>query len=486
MNLGARARYLIRPQPHYPMDWRGWGPRLAMEVRLDDKTVFRAGASITALLMNLWQQNSVTANLPIVVSPYSTAQPGRPLPFRNAVTPVALPEIYSTSGQLIYATGRSTDVPTNVEMDVARFQRDLAALSPDKQVQALSGQAMNAGLRNGYIGTWTAGLERRIGEITASAAYVATTGIGLGCLESPNGYGGAESGYAPFTQFDPQGSVQGGFGPIWVVSSHSHSTYHSLQSSVSKTSLRAGLGFQASYTYSKSIDDTSAVLGGFLGGPSGTQLQTSPQNPRNRAAEKGPSTFDITHALSFSAIQELQMERRWSELPKSVAAGWQFLAMGSLMTGAPFSVYSGIQQTDVGSNSADRPDAIGQPVLSTSRTVREDYFGLGDRNNSYFSIPINVLGGSGPNRGRFGTLGRNTFRGPAFHNFDFSLIKNTPIGPKGNRERVALQFRVEVFNAFNMANFSLPSNVVLGPGFGVISRTSGSSRQIQLSLKIVY
>ena len=156
------------------------------------------------------------------------------------------------------------------------------------------------------------------------------------------------------------------------------------------------------------------------------------------------------------------------------------------MSGAPFTVYSGIQQTGAGSNNADRPDAVGQPVLSTTRTIREDYFGLGDQNSSYFSIPINVPGGSGPNRGRFGTLGRNTFRGPAFHNFDFSLIKNTPIGPKGNPERIALQLRFEVFNAFNIVNFSLPSNIVRGPGFGVISRTAGPSRQIQLSLKILY
>jgi hypothetical protein len=129
---------------------------------------------------------------------------------------------------------------------------------------------------------------------------------------------------------------------------------------------------------------------------------------------------------------------------------------------------------------------VGQPLLSTSRTVREDYFGLGARNSSLFSIPIGVAGGTGPNQGRFGTLGRNTFRGPGFHSADFSLIKNTPVGPRSNPERVALQFRFEVFNAFNIVNFSLPANIVLGPGFGVINRTAGPSRQIQLSLKLLY
>lgn len=486
LNLGARGRLIVRPEPYYPIDWTGWGPRLAIDWNLDSKTVFRAGGSITSQLMNLWQLNMVTANLPIVVTPYATAEPGRPLPFQNAAARVTLPDAYSTSGQKIFATGRSTDVTPNTEMDVLRFERDLAALSPDGQVRALSVQGMSPDFRNGYIGTWTAGLERKIHDIAASLGYVATTGIRLGCIESPNGYPGATPGFAPYTQFDSQGRAQGGFGPVWAVSSHSHSTYHSLQAAASKTSLRAGLGFQASYTYSKSIDDTSAVLGGFLGGASGTQLQTSPQNPRDRAAEKGPSTFDIAHAFTLSAIQELPLTRLLPALPLRVTSGWQFLGMTSHMSGAPFSVYSGIQQTGVGSNNADRPDAVGTPILSTNRPVKEDYFGLGEKNSSYFSIPINVPGGTGPNQGRFGTLGRNTFRGPAFHNFDFSLIKNTPIGPRGNAERIALQLRFEVFNAFNITNFSLPSNLVLGPGFGVISRTAGSSRQIQVSMKIVY
>jgi hypothetical protein len=477
MTLGARPRYLIRPEPYYTVGWGGWGPRLSLDWNLDGRTVFRAGASITSQLMNLWQQNMVTANLPIVVTPMSTAEPGRPLPFRNAAVPTPLPEAYSVSGQKIFGPDGFLSVAPNTEMDILRYERDLAALSPDGQIRALTAASMNPDLKNGYISTWTAGLERQFSDVTAGVAYVATAGTGLGFIETPNGYPGAEKGFAPFTIFDSGGRIQGGYGPIWAMSSHAHSTYHSLQANLGKTSLRRGLGFNASYTYSKSIDDTSAVLGGFLGVASGTQLQTSPQNPRNRRGEKGPSTFDIAHAFTFSAIQELPVERLLPSWSKRATKGWQFLAMGSLLSGAPFTVYSGIQQTGYGSNNADRPDALAQPDLSTARTVREDYFGLGARNNSYFSIPVNLPGGTGPNKGRFGTLGRNTYRGPAFHNFDFSLIKNTPIGSPKNPERVVLQARFEVFNAFH---------IVLGPGFGIINRTAGPSRQIQVSLKILY
>ena len=80
------------------------------------------------------------------------------------------------------------------------------------------------------------------------------------------------------------------------------------------------------------------------------------------------------------------------------------------------------------------------------------------------------------------TLGRNTFRGPLLHNVDISLIKETPLV----REALKLQFRAEVFNVFNLVNLGLPANIVLGPGFGLISRTAAPSRQIQFSLKLLY
>ena len=95
-------------------------------------------------------------------------------------------------------------------------------------------------------------------------------------------------------------------------------------------------------------------------------------------------------------------------------------------------------------------------------------------------------GGTGPNLGRFGTLGRDTFRGPAFHDFDFALIKDTPFGHRSNGELGTIELRAEFFNLFNIVNFGLPNNVVRGSGFGLISKTAGTSRQIQFSVKLIY
>jgi hypothetical protein len=218
----------------------------------------------------------------------------------------------------------------------------------------------------------------------------------------------------------------------------------------------------------------------------------SPQNPFNTHPEKGPSNFDVAQAFTLSAAQDLHLEdASWlAGAPHTVTAGWEFLSISTITSGSPFTVFSGLQQTGAGTVGADRPDQIGIPDLSTAHSAtrpRYDYFGRGSNNASFFSIPIGIPGGTGPNSGRFGTLGRNTLRGPAYYDFDYALIKTTPIGHRTSGvERTDLQFRGEFFNLFNIVNMGLPANTIEGSGFGLISKTAGTSRQIQFSLKLIY
>ena len=483
----AKQIMLINPQPPYDQDWNGWGPRLGLDYSMGKHTVLHAGGAITSMIPNLWQDNFLTAAIPYVFAPYITALPGVAVPFQNTFVPENLPTAYNVQGQPIFATGRTQDVPANTVMDLARFQSDLTALTPGHQLQLLSINGIAKNFGNGYIGSWTAGVDHDFRDIKVNVSYVATTGIHLARVYNPNSYGGADPAHAPFTEFNSAGQATGGYGQELLITSGSHSSYHSLQSSVSKNSARAGLGLQASYTYSKSIDDTSSVLGGLFG-TAGVILQTLPQDPWNPSAEKGPSTFDVTHVFSLSVIQLLPLDRVGFLRPlgKPLTKGWQVLNITTLTTGSPFSVYSGIQQTGAGAGGTDRPDLISIPHFSTSRAVRDDYFGLGGNNASFFHIPINVTDGTGPNHGRFGTLGRDTFRGPGFHDFDFALIKDTPFGHRGNGELGTVEFRAEFFNIFNIVNFGLPSNILRGSGFGIISKTAGTSRQIQFSLKVIY
>jgi hypothetical protein len=484
---GAKQLYLYNPQPPYEKDWNGWGPRLSLDYRVGKHTTLHAGGAITTLLTNLWLQNYLTGAFPFVFQPLVTALPGLPLHFQDSVVPLALPPVYTTQGQLLFASGSSSNVAPNTQMDVQRYQNDLAAMTPGNQIQLFTAISFDRHLRNGYIATETLGIDQEIGGVKITAAYVGTAGIHLASVLSPNGYGGADPAFARYTQFNPAGHAIGGFGPEMVMSTGAHSSYHALQTSVSQSASRIGLSFQASYTFSKSIDDTSAVPGGISGSP-GVVLQTLPQNPFDWEAERGPSTFDVTHVFTLSLIQSLPFDRVGflKPLNKKLTKGWQFLNITTLTTGPPFTVYSGLQQTGAGAGGTDRPDLLIMPDFSTSRTVREDYFGKGKDNCSFFQIPGNTPCGSGTNRGGFGTLGRNTFRGPGFRDFDMAFIKDTAFGHRGNGELANIQFRAEFFNIFNEVNFGLPSNIVRGSGFGIISRTAGPSRQIQVSLKLNY
>jgi hypothetical protein len=282
--------------------------------------------------------------------------------------------------------------------------------------------------------------------------------------------------------------VIGGFGVENVITATAHSTYHALQTSLSGTVGHGGPGIQASFTWSKSIDDTSEVIGGT--GSTGAVAQGYPQNPYDTHPEKGPSAFDVTTAFNLSLAQDLHLDRVnfLRAVSTKATGGWELLSISTISSGSPFTVFSGIQQTGAGSNGVDRPNQIAVPHLSTARQNREDYFGQGVNNGTdFFSIPIHVPGGTGPNQGIFGTLGRNSFRGPAFYDYDFALIKDTPFGRrKSGAERVDLQFRSEFFNLFNIVTMGLPANILTGSGFGEISKTAGTSRQIQFSLKLIY
>jgi hypothetical protein len=484
---GATQVFLYNPQPVYPMDWNGWGPRASIDYAVSKHTTLHAGGGITTILPNLWQDNFVTGGFPLVFSPVVTALADAPVLFHAGVVPLTLPAPFTTRGQPLFASGSSANVPANTPIDVQRFQNDLAAVTPGHEVQLFTAGVIDSNFRNGYIGTYTAGVDHDFASVKVSAEYVATAGVRLASVFSPNGYNGADPAFAPFTQFDATGHAIGGFGPELVMTNGSHSSYQALQTSVSQNQSRIGLSFQASYTFSKSIDDTSAVLGG-LPANAGTILQTLPQNPRNPGADRGVSTFDVTHVFTLSLFQALPLERVsfLRQLSRKLTAGWQVLNITTITSGPPFSVYSGVQQTGAGAGGTDRPDLVSMPKFSTGRSTREDYFGLGANNSSFFFIPINVPGGTGPNAGRFGTLGRDTFRGPGFRDFDVALIKDTPFGRRGKSEMGVLEFRAEFFNIFNIVNFGLPSNIVRGSGFGLISKTAGTSRQIQFSLKLIY
>src|SRR4029077_2717480 len=178
----------------------------------------------TTILPNLWQDNFVTGAFPLVFSPVITAKADVPVSFSNVATPLTLPQVYNIQGQPLFPGGDSSKVPANTVVDLQRFQNDLAAITPGHEVQLFSTGVISRDFVNGYIGTWTAGIDQDLHGVKLSTAYVGTTGVHLASVFSPNGYAGADPECAPFTQFNAAGHAIGGFGPESIMSNGSHSS----------------------------------------------------------------------------------------------------------------------------------------------------------------------------------------------------------------------------------------------------------------------
>jgi len=495
LRINGKQEYLVNPQPGYKTTWKGFAPRVQATFQATPGFQVHAGGGVTIIPPNIWQDNFLTGSTPYAIYPRLVAAQNAPVKYGYTIKPSDLPGVYTPDGKLI-DTAHPKSVASNTVINIDRYEKDLAASLNTDVISALNLSGINRHFSNAHLYTWTAGFEKRLGGLTADVSYVGTTSNHLPRISFPNAYPYASPGFAPDTEFNADGAVIGGLGVENVIDDTAHSSYHALQTSLSGTVPHGGPGIQASYTWGKSIDDTSEVIGGT--GSTGAVVAGFSQDPYDTHPEKGPSNFDTTHGFTLSLAQDLHGEQVGFLHPisRKVTQGWELLSISSVSSGSPFTIYSGVQQTGAGSQGADRPDQVAKPTLSTARKVREDYFGLGqvlvdgkevNDNASFFSIPVNVAGGSGPNSGRFGSLGRNTFRGPAFYNFDFSLIKDTSFGTrKSGAELVDLQFRSEFFNIFNIVNMGLPANTINGSGFGFISKTAGTSRQIQFSLKLIY
>ena len=248
------------------------------------------------------------------------------------------------------------------------------------------------------------------------------------------------------------------FNSILIAYPDSNSTYHGLVLSFERR-FSKGWSMLASYTWSKSIDDTDNVS---------SANTSSVPNPYDYSLNRGPASADRTHAFVVSYLWELPKLSKAPAFMKYVAGGWQNNGILSRYSGLPFSVFSGVDNSFSGIGQ-DHADLIGDASISGDRSKTATLA-------QYF----NTLAFTRNAVGTFGNTARNILRGPGSVNFDWSLFKNIPIV-----ENHQLQFRAECFNLFNHANFGQPTNTFTNPNFGKIL-SAGSPRIIQLALKYVF
>ena len=300
---------------------------------------------------------------------------------------------------------------------------------------------------NAYVQSWNLNIQRELGrDLGVTVGYFGTKGTHLRISRNINQ---PINGVRPIPAVSSSSPIRPGtsLNNIVQVEGTGNSSYNALWLTATKR-LSRGFQFNASYTFSKSIDYNSLSSQGVV-------IQDS-YNLRN---SRGLSDFDARHRFVISGLYELPFHGN------QFKEGWQLSTIVQSQSGNPVNLVIN-NAAFTGTNNTVRPDVTG---LITILGTPNRWF-----DTTPFVTPV----------GRFGNLGRNVVIGPGFNNTDFSIIKRTKL-----TETQLIEFRWEVFDVFNHANFGQPGRVVGSANFGQITNTrfptgdSGSSRQMQFALK---
>jgi hypothetical protein len=247
-----------------------------------------------------------------------------------------------------------------------------------------------------------------------------------------------------------------------------NSAYNSAQ--ISWTHRSARLNTLVGYTFSKALDNSS-----------GYGEQINPINPR---LSRGLSAFDTTHNFVASYSYLLPLDKLSG--PKKLTNGWQISGITRFATGLPVTLVENDDQSLLGTG-------FGGPITLAVDTMNFNggSVGIMDPRKTSSHFYFNPAAFSQAALGMQGTANRRFFHGPGINNWDFAVLKNTSL-----TERFTLQFRAELFNIFNHAQFNTPNGIansfaqVSGSGsaiptgsFGQVS-SAAPPRIGQLSLKL--
>ena len=267
----------------------------------------------------------------------------------------------------------------------------------------------------------------------------------------------------------------------WTWFSVGNSSYHALQVDLRRR-FSHGLSVRGVYTFSKALDDGDSLNQTTAGNAPGLV-----SNPFNLAADKGLATYDARNVGVVNVLYDLPFGRGqafarnvegWRD---ALVSGWTLSSIVTAQSGFPFTP----QLSYNPSNNGDTRNPV-RPFLNPNFTGPVV---LGNPNqwfnpNAFIAPPSTS--------GFYGNLGRDTYIGPGLATWDFSVLKNTRI-----RESLNLQFRAEIFNLLNRANFNTPNLIVFPPPTatnptglsgtaGAITSTSTTARQVQFALKLLW
>ncbi len=332
----------------------------------------------------------------------------------------------------------------------------------------ISPYAVAHNFRTAYVSEWNFNIDQQIGNnYGVSVGYYGSKGTDLNMAINPNQ---PVNGVKPYPFLSSSSPIDPGaaLGNITFYESVGNSNYNALWVTA-KRRLAKGLQFDASYSWSKSIDYNSQI-----------QQGVTVQNSYNIRGDRGLSDFNTPQRVVLSGVYNLPFHGN------RLKDGWEFTIIEQAQAGQPINFH--ISTTTLsGGLTVIRPDVTGP--INTGFTPATN----GSATSVTYIQNPQVFYDQGATG--FGNLGRNVVRGPGFFNTDFELVKNTRINA-----RFSLQFKADAFDIFNQVNYTNPVTTLTALGqfvptststFGLITGGTrfpagdfGTSRQMQLSLKL--
>jgi hypothetical protein len=261
----------------------------------------------------------------------------------------------------------------------------------------------------------------------------------------------------------------------WTWFSRGDSSYNSLQADLNHR-FSHDLSLRGVYTWSKALDDGDSLNSTTAGNAPGLV-----SNPNDIKADWGPATYDVRNLGVISVVYGLPFgngKRFATGLGKfgnGAVSGWSVNSLVVIQAGFPFTPQLSYNPSNNGDTRNPvrpfaNPNFHGSAILGKP----SQWFNL----SAFLQPPANS--------GFFGNLGRDTLIGPGLATWDFSAVKETAL-----YERLNLQFRAEIFNLLDRANFNTPNLIVFTPTgvsgtAGAISSTSTTSRQVQFGVKLLW
>ena len=355
------------------------------------------------------------------------------------------------------ASALTENPPFATPLAASSSSNSITLEAPPASPKTVAPITVNPNLKNAYAQDWNLTIQRSLtNTMGIQFAYVGSRGTHLQQIlneNQPAVVSGVYQAAGPFSNFSQ----------ITEYASNGFSTYNALWFTVTKQ-VSHGLQLMASYTFAKSLDESSLDI-----------ANAFPQDSNNLRQDYGPSDYDARHRFVLSGFYQLPFKEN------RAVSGWEFSWISSAQSGNPLQpvVPAGLfPGMDL------RPDVAGS-VSVTGNPAQ--WFA----DKAAFVAPCTVVGtvfaSCSP-----GDMGRNSVVGPSFVNTDLSLIKNTRVS-----EKVNVQFRAEAFDVFNHPNFGNPNlnvstSITPNSNFGTITNTRfpngdfGSARQLQLALKLEF